>query len=673
MKPLETIGAIPVVCSPHVYTEYSGFRYDFDVQTFVAPYITGNLSGSTGLPLTTGVTGILPIANGGTNATATPTSGAVAYGTGTGYAFTSAGIAGQYLASTGATSPAWSTVSSAAGSDGYYGVYYDKTTQTIASTTTAYLVKFSDHDGQNGVSITSNTDIAVAYAGVYNLQFSLQFKNTDSQDHEAYVWFRLNGSDIADSRSDFTVPSKHGSFDGSLIGALNFVLAMNPGDYVQLVWAAESTAVSLTYAPAGTTPTSPTAPSAIFTIISNPQVGLGYAGLTSATSLLIGTGSKSFTTNFSSLNTAFTVGTRVRLAYTVTPANYMEGVITAYSGTSMTVNVDAVGGSGTYASWNISVAGVAGSGSSVPGTSGQVLISDGAGAFGTPFSLGTGVQTFLTTPSSANLASAVTDETGTGGLVFANTPTLVTPILGTPTSGTLTNCTGLPISTGVSGLGANIATFLATPSASNLAAAVTDETGTGSLVFANTPTLVTPVLGTPTSGTLTNCTGLPISTGVSGLGANVATFLATPSSANLAAAVTDETGSGALVFGTSPTIETPTITTSAVIPIVNGGTNASSTLILQSTSGAGTSDAIIFRTASQSERMRITTNGRVAIGTASPATSAALEVSSTTGALLVPRMTTGQRNGLTAVNGMIIYNTTTNTMQGYINGAWANM
>jgi len=56
-------------------------------------------------------------------------------------------------------------------------------------------------------------------------------------------------------------------------------------------------------------------------------------------------------------------------------------------------------------------------------------------------SLGTGVATFLGTPSSANLAAAVTDETGTGALVFANTPTLVTPVLGTPTSGALTNCT----------------------------------------------------------------------------------------------------------------------------------------------------------------------------------------------------------------------------------------
>lgn len=69
-------------------------------------------------------------------------------------------------------------------------------------------------------------------------------------------------------------------------------------------------------------------------------------------------------------------------------------------------------------------------------------------------------------------------------------------------------------------------------------------------------TLTAPILGTPTSGTLTNCTGLPISSGVSGLGANVATFLGTPSSANLAAAVTGETGSGALVFGTAPTFTT---------------------------------------------------------------------------------------------------------------------
>jgi hypothetical protein len=133
-------------------------------------------------------------------------------------------------------------------------------------------------------------------------------------------------------------------------------------------------------------------------------------------------------------------------------------------------------------------------------------------------------------------------------------PIMTAPVLGTPASGVLTNATGLPLTTGVTG----------TLPVANGGTGVTTSTGSGANVLGTSPTLVTPVLGTPTSATLTNATGLPISTGVSGLGTGVATFLATPTSANLIAAVTNETGTGALVFGTSPTIGTPTLTTPTV-------------------------------------------------------------------------------------------------------------
>jgi hypothetical protein len=162
------------------------------------------------------------------------------------------------------------------------------------------------------------------------------------------------------------------------------------------------------------------------------SLGGATTNSTSTTSLSIATGSKSLTLVES--GKAYTIGQYVIIASTASPTNYMVGQVTSFSGTSLVVNVTVINGSGTIAAWSISVTAVA---NYLPLAGGTMTgaITFAAGQFGT------NVNTFLSTPSSANLAAALTDETGSGAAVFATSPTLVTPVLGTPSSGTLSSCT----------------------------------------------------------------------------------------------------------------------------------------------------------------------------------------------------------------------------------------
>lgn len=129
-----------------------------------------------------------------------------------------------------------------------------------------------------------------------------------------------------------------------------------------------------------------------------------------------------------------------------------------------------------------------------------------------PFTLG--ATSVTSTGTQLNYLSGATGTTGTGNLVYSNSPTLVTPNLGTPSAVTLTNGTGLPVSTGISGLGSGVATFLATPSSANLLAALTTKTGTGNAVFSDNATLT----GTTNIATIANSNGANFATNSGNVG-----------------------------------------------------------------------------------------------------------------------------------------------------------
>ena len=161
-----------------------------------------------------------------------------------------------------------------------YGAFQDTTDQTAANTTTAYAVTLNTTDYTNGIYLSNSSRLNVRNYGIYNIQFSLQYKNTTNDGQDVDIWFRKNGTDVAGSNSRFHMPARKSTGDPShLIAAMNFFLEMNAGDYAEIMWRTTDVGVSLEHYGTSTSPTRPSIPSAIVTV--------GYVAPAATTNLYV--------------------------------------------------------------------------------------------------------------------------------------------------------------------------------------------------------------------------------------------------------------------------------------------------------------------------------------------------------------------------------------------------
>ena len=145
-----------------------------------------------------------------------------------------------------------------------YGAFYDTTTQTAAAINTAYPITFNTSSISNGVTIgTPTSRIYVDTHNVYNVQFSAQLDNTSGGSHLAFIWLRINGVDVADSAGQTRVKGN----DGELVAAWNYVIELNAGDYIEIIWSVSDTAIQM-LAQAASAPV-PGIPSIILTVTDN--------------------------------------------------------------------------------------------------------------------------------------------------------------------------------------------------------------------------------------------------------------------------------------------------------------------------------------------------------------------------------------------------------------------
>lgn len=159
------------------------------------------------------------------------------------------------------------TLNSIRAFDNAYGGFSDATDQT-GNVSAGTVMTFDTVDVSDGVTLVSGSRITVPNAGKYNFQFSSQFKNTSNAQEDATVWLRINGVDLANSATQYTIPArKSASIFGYGVASLTFLLDLNANDYVEITWAPTATSVTLEHLPASVSPVYPAIPSIIATMV----------------------------------------------------------------------------------------------------------------------------------------------------------------------------------------------------------------------------------------------------------------------------------------------------------------------------------------------------------------------------------------------------------------------
>ena len=141
----------------------------------------------------------------------------------------------------------------------------DYNSHTVTANT-ANVMTFSSTDYISGFTLVANSQMTATYTGMYNLQFSTQFQNTDTQLHDVSIWLRVNGVDVVGSTGFVSVPNSHGGTPGHAINGWNFFVQLNAGDYVEIWWSTNNAAVTIQTYGTSTGPTRPSTASNVATL-----------------------------------------------------------------------------------------------------------------------------------------------------------------------------------------------------------------------------------------------------------------------------------------------------------------------------------------------------------------------------------------------------------------------